>query len=71
LNDPQEDAMTDLTRDQRHTPQPAEESPLTMPPARLREPSADDQDIDLADPTLDLPLDDSERLREDAETLKD
>ncbi len=63
--------MTKTTRDDRHTPQSVAESPLTAPPARLREPSADDQEIDLADPTFDLPLDDTDRLREDAETLKD
>lgn len=46
-------------------------SPLTTPPARMREPSSDDQEIDVSDPSHDLALDDSERLREDAETLKD
>ncbi|HEX6290007.1 MAG TPA: hypothetical protein VFZ66_12495 [Herpetosiphonaceae bacterium] len=48
-----------------------EPSPLTMPPARLREPSADDLEIDVSDPAYDLALDDSERTREDAEALKD
>ena len=47
------------------------ESPLTMPPARLREPSADDVTIDVSDPAYDLSLDDSDRLHQDAETLKD
>lgn len=63
--------MTKLTREDRLATRSVEESPLTAPPARLREPSADDQEIDLADPTFDLPLDDTDRLREDAETLKD
>jgi hypothetical protein len=48
-----------------------EPSPLTIPPARLREPSADDFEIDVSDPARDLSLDDSDRLHEDAETLKD
>lgn len=48
-----------------------ESSPLTLPPARLRERTADDLDFDISDSTHDLPLDDSDRLREDAETLKD
>ncbi len=47
-------------------PRHAELSPLTAPPARLREPTADDLEFDVSDPTHDLPLDDSERLREDA-----
>ncbi len=54
-----------------HKHQIHEPSPLTMPPARLREPSSDDVEIDVSDPAYDLALDDSERLREDAETLKD
>lgn len=48
-----------------------EPSPLSMPPAHFREPSADDQEIDISDSIYDVPLDDSDRLREDAETLKD
>lgn len=52
-------------------PPPSEPSILTMPPARLRERSADDQEIDISDTRIDLPLDDSDRLREDAETLRD
>ncbi len=47
-------------------PRHAEPSPLTAPPARLRERTADDLDFDVSDPTHDLPLDDGERLREDA-----
>lgn len=54
-----------------HAPHPSEPSILTMPPARLRERSADDQEIDVSDTRIDLPLDDSDRLREDAETLRD
>ena len=42
-----------------------------MPPARLRERTADDLEFDVADPLHDLPLDDTERLREDAEPLRD
>jgi hypothetical protein len=42
-----------------------------MPPARLREQSADDLEMDVSDSRIDLPLDDSDRLREDAETLRD
>lgn len=49
----------------------SEPSPLTLPPARLREPSADDLEIDVSDTVYDLPLDDSDRLYEDAEPLKD
>jgi hypothetical protein len=52
-------------------PHHSEPSPLTMPPARLREQSADDLEIDVSDSRIDLPLDDSDRLREDAETLRD
>jgi len=47
------------------------ESPLTTPPARLREPSADDLPMDVSDSTSDILLDDSDRLYEDAEPLKD
>ena len=50
---------------------PLEPSPLTLPPARLREPTADDMEFDVADPIHDLPLDDSERLQEDATPLRD
>jgi hypothetical protein len=56
---------------QREAPQPSEPSPLTLPPARLRERTADDLEFDVADPRHDLPLDDSERLQEDAEPLRD
>ena len=51
--------------------QPREVSPLLMPSVRMRERSGDDLDIDISDSTHDLPLDDSDRLREDAETLRD
>ncbi len=50
---------------------PIEPSPLTLPPARLRERTADDMEVDTADPVHDLPLDDSERLQEDAAALRD
>jgi hypothetical protein len=50
---------------------PVEPSPLTMPPARQREPSADDMEIDVSDPINDVPLDDTERLREDADPAYD
>lgn len=46
-------------------------SPLTTPPARLRTPSSDDFEIDVSDSVYDLPLDDSDRLREDANSLRD
>lgn len=46
-------------------------SPLTTPSARLRSPSSDDLEIDVSDSVYDLPLDDSDRLREDANTLRD
>ncbi|WP_026370919.1 hypothetical protein [Kallotenue papyrolyticum] len=62
--------MTEKTPEQASTP-PAAESPLTAPPTRLREPTPDDQEIEIVDPDYDLPLDDSDRLREDAEALKD
>ena len=52
-------------------PKHPEPSPLTAPPARLREPSADDMEFDVSDPSHDVPLDDSERLREDAEPAYD
>jgi hypothetical protein len=55
---------------QQHEQDTAGSSPLTTPPARLREPSADDLEMDVSDPH-DLTLDDSERLREDAEALRD
>ncbi len=44
----------------------AELSPLMAPPARLREPSADELDVDVFNPVYDVAVDDSERLREDA-----
>jgi hypothetical protein len=50
---------------------PRDPSPLTTPPARTRERSADDLEVDMSDPTLDLPFDDSERLEEDADPLRD
>ena len=50
---------------------PSEPSPLTLPPARLRERTADDLEIDMDDSVHDLPLDDSERLREDTAPLRD
>lgn len=53
------------------TVRPVEPSPLTAPPARLRERTADDLEFDVSDTTHDLPLDESDRLREDAETLRD
>jgi hypothetical protein len=46
-------------------------SPLTTPPARLRTPSSDDLEIDVSDSVYDLPLDDSDRLRDDANSLRD
>lgn len=61
-------SQTESQQHEQHTPNL---SPLTTPPARLREPSADDLEIDVGDPAHDLTLDDSERLREDAEALKD
>ncbi len=48
-----------------------ESSPLNMPAERWREPTPDDQVIDISDPDYDVPVDDGERLEEDAETLKD
>lgn len=50
---------------------PSEPSPLTLPPTHFREPSADDLPIDLTDSVYDLPLDDNDRLYEDADPLKD
>ena len=50
---------------------PHEPSPLTLPPARQRERTADDMEFDVNDPIHDLPLDDSERLQEDAAPLHD
>lgn len=52
-------------------PTSSQPSPLTMPPARLRSPSSDDLEIDVSDSNHDLPLDDSDRLRDDAYTLRD
>lgn len=60
-----------VTERENEVPHPSEPSLLTMPPARLREPSTDDLEIDISDSRIDLPLDDSDRLREDAETLRD
>ncbi len=51
-----------------HTHEP---SPLNLPAERLREPTPDELEIDISDPDHDLPLDESERAKEDAETLKD
>lgn len=50
---------------------PFEPSPLTLPPARLRERTADDLEIDIDDSVHELPLDDSERLHEDTAPLRD
>lgn len=46
-------------------------SPLSLPAERLREPTPDEREIDISDPDYDLPLDERDRLQEDAETLKD
>ncbi len=49
----------------------ADPSPLSLPAERLREPTPDEREIDVSDPDYDLPLDESDRLQEDAQTLKD
>ncbi len=46
-------------------------SPLTIPPARTRDWSADDLEVDIADPNLDLTFDDEDRSREDAYPTSD
>ena len=50
---------------------PREPSPLNLPAERLREPTPDELEIDMSDPDHDIPIDESERAKEDAETLKD
>ncbi len=62
--------MSDANRNSQQQ-RPPEPSPLTLPPARLRERTADDLEVDTADPVHDLPLDDSERQHEDAAALRD
>ncbi len=50
----------------RHDP-----SPLSTPPARTRDWSADDLEVDIADPNLDLTFDDENRLEDDAHPERD
>jgi hypothetical protein len=58
--------------DQHETqPVPQEPSPLTTPPARTRDWSADDLEADIGDPNFDLTFDDSDRLEEDAHPQAD
>ena len=52
-------------------PIPAFPSPLTAPPERTRDWSADDLEVDISDPQLDLTFDDSNRLEEDAQPVSD
>lgn len=46
-------------------------SSLTTPPARTRDRSADDLEVDITDPNLDLTFDDENRAREDASPTSD
>lgn len=62
--------MEPIEREREDVPTPPE-SPLMNPFRQLREPSADELTIDISDSAIDLPLDDSERLYEDAEPLRD
>ncbi len=43
-----------------------EPTPLELPAERLRQPTGDDQEIDISDPRLDVTFDDDNRLEEDA-----
>ncbi len=43
-----------------------EPTPLELPAERLRQPTSDDQEIDISDPRLDVTFDDDNRLEEDA-----
>ena len=45
---------------------PPEPSPLDVPMERTRNRSADDLEVDVSSPTLDLTFDDENRLEEDA-----
>ena len=56
---------------EQRAPHPTAPSPLNLPAERLRAPSLDEISIDIADPEDDLPLDESDRVREDAEPLQD
>ncbi len=47
-----------------------EPTPLDLPAERLREPSSDELPVELADAEEVLPLDDSDREREEAGLLK-
>ena len=46
-------------------------SPLTAPANRTRDRSADDLEVDISDPNLDLTFDDEDRLEEDAHPERD
>ena len=50
---------------------PVEPSPLTTPPERTRDRSADDLEVDIGDPNFDLTFDDGDRLKEDAHPQAD
>ena len=51
-----------------HPPAPA---PLDLPAERLRAPTLDDRTVEVADSAYDLPLDERDRAREDAQPLRD
>ena len=50
---------------------PARSSPLTAPANRTRDRSADDLEVDISDPNLDLTFDDENRLEDDAHPERD
>ena len=50
---------------------PPDASPLSVPAARTRNRSADDLEVDISDPNLDLTFDDENRLEEDAQPERD
>ena len=50
---------------------PSRSSPLTAPPNRTRDRSADDLEVDISDPNLDLTFDDEDRLEDDAHLERD
>ncbi len=50
---------------------PSKTSPRNAPPNRTRDHSADDLEVDISDPNLDLTFDDEDRLEEDANPGRD
>lgn len=61
--------MTEHNQQQHVRTPVAEPTPLELPAARLREPSADDLPVEIVDPD-ELPLDDEDRELEEARVFE-